>query len=239
MLKILSYLTPIVLLLIGLVFMALASLVQKVGVPQWLTLLLIFAIFNFAIAYYFGMTDRMWSAWAPRKIYQLAPGLILGLLPIGISILASFWKGDAVSFSWEKITFSGMMITLAIVSWEELWFRGMALELGALKFSILGAAVIFGGIFLALHALNPEIHLLREGLELFLAGYTLCACYFYFGSIWAPIGMHFANNFTEALLKENKAPPIEEHKIIYVVVLALVALVLTVAIFRSTLKSGS
>lgn len=45
------------------------------------------------------------------------------------------------------------------------------------------------------HLLNPEINLLKTGPTLFFAGAFLTIVYFYFKTIWLPIGLHFGNNY--------------------------------------------
>lgn len=45
------------------------------------------------------------------------------------------------------------------------------------------------------HSINPNIDLLKTGPTLFFAGALLTIVYFYFKTIWLPIGLHFGNNF--------------------------------------------
>lgn len=58
-----------------------------------------------------------------------------------------------------------------------------------------------GMLFMLIHLMNPEINLLRTGPTLFFAGAFLTIIYFYFKTIWLPIGLHFGNNY---LTLENK-----------------------------------
>ncbi|MCD6013636.1 MAG: hypothetical protein K0Q79_3498 [Flavipsychrobacter sp.] len=54
-----------------------------------------------------------------------------------------------------------------------------------------------------MHAMNPAIDLLKKGPALFFAGALLTILYFYFRSIWIPIGLHFGNNYTGTFLKNK------------------------------------
>lgn len=119
------------------------------------------------------------------------------------------------------------------VYWEELWFRGIFLDLTGQQWSKITASLIFGCCFVFLHMLNPDIKLLNDGFSLFIAGYTLMSlCYFVFETIWAPIGMHLANNLLNSLLLKK----IESNEVTYVLALFLIAVIFTLQInkLRST-----
>ncbi len=124
---------------------------------------------------------------------------------------------------WKEISILSGLFILASVTWEELWFRGIALELGGERYSKTGAAIIFGAVFALLHILNPQIDLLKDGLQLFVAGYTLSICYFVFDSLWAVIGMHFANNLAQAMF----GMPREPRSLFFLIPLGVIALALT------------
>ena len=84
---------------------------------------------------------------------------------------------------------------MAIVAWEELWFRGIFLNQCRKKISAINISVTIGLLFMLVHLLNPEISLLTTGPTLFFAGAFLTIVYFYFKTIWLPIGLHFGNNY--------------------------------------------
>ena len=52
-----------------------------------------------------------------------------------------------------------------------------------------------GSIFMIIHLLNPEIKIIQQGPALFFAGSFLTILYFYYKTIWLPLGLHFGNNF--------------------------------------------
>ena len=47
--------------------------------------------------------------------------------------------------------------------------------------------------------MNPNINLIEAAPDLFFGSMLLSVSYFLFESIWAPIGVHFANNYFESV----------------------------------------
>ncbi|GEM_PF-4836769 len=231
MAKLIQNITPILLVLAGLLLMMFGSFAKKINIPSWLFLLFSFLLFNYLIAFYGGFMNELLSAWSPKKIPYFFVGLIIGIIPVGASFIWSLITGDAPSINYESITLTSLLVTLAIVIWEELWFRGIALEWGASSYGKIAVAVIFALLFLALHFLNPQINLLKNGTELFLAGYTLSIVYFVFGNIWTPIGMHFSNNFIGSLFEKGDSPS-ENYLLLYTLVLAALATFLTTILLK-------
>lgn len=231
--NIISKTVPVSLILVGLGLLFSSFLSLKIGVPQWLYLLLVFLVFNITVARLSGHWKNFITAWSVFKIYNIIYGFILGLLPVGSVLVLAHVYNEPVQFDLEGLTITTLLTTFATVCWEELWFRGIALEWGSVQYSKIGAAVVFGLLFVGLHFLNPQIDMLRHGVELFLAGYTLSIAYFLFGSIWAPVGMHYANNLMGLVLKENTlTSPIENHLMIYTLVLGVLAVTLTFQLTR-------
>ncbi|MCB0408403.1 MAG: CPBP family intramembrane metalloprotease [Bdellovibrionales bacterium] len=218
---------PIILIFAGLGLLALSPLAKQIQTPEWLFLLLAFLAFNLVIARLSGYWKNLMSAWSFKKIPYFILGFTFGLFPSGIVALWVLSKQEIIDIHFGGLTITSILVTLAIGNREELWFRGIALELGSSQYSKLGAAAIFGLLFLGLHALNPQINLFEHGLELFLAGYTLSLVYFLFNGIWAPIGMHFSNNIVDVLFKQNNINPIENNLSIYTAALAGLAVIFT------------
>jgi membrane protease YdiL (CAAX protease family) len=220
--RLFQYLTPVLLLLSCLTFLVLSSALKRLAVPEWASMFVFLLVFNLAVARFTGLVTELREAWNPKKISDLVAGFSLGALPVGAGVASSIFRGTA-SYVIAPFSISGTAVTLLIVSWEELWFRGITLNLAGTRYSKLGAAIVFGTLFMVLHLLNPAVHLLTEGFGLFLAGYTLSTCYFVFQSIWAPIGMHFANNIIESEFGLANAPP----QIINLILLSVIAAVFT------------
>ncbi len=93
------------------------------------------------------------------------------------------------------LTINSIPVTLAIVAWEELWCRGIFLNYCNRSLSTINISLTIGLLFMLVHLRNPEINLLKTGLTLFFAGAFLTIVYFYFKTIWLPIGLHFGNNY--------------------------------------------
>lgn len=197
---------PVLLLLAGIVFLLIAELIQKFGVPQWLTLLACFLAFNLSLSHCLSFHKQLRSAWSIWKIHYVVYGYLIGLFPIVLSTVFNSQYKNLGPEIFEGISIATLLVTLAIVSWEELWFRGMVLNYAASKYTSMGASIVFALLFLLLHAFNPEIDLWKAWPDLLLGGYSLCMAYFVFNSIWAPIGMHFSNNLLESTLAKAGQP---------------------------------
>lgn len=219
--NIFSYIFPIVILLVGLLIMIATSSLIKSPKIECIIILAVFILFNILLAMFLELKERLKAVTAFRKLWHIIPGFLIGSIPIAISYTWLATQNKLPPF--QSMPFITSLLTLATVSWEELWFRGVPLELGATRYSKFGASIIFALIFMLLHLLNPKIDLLQDGIQLFLAGYSLSVCYFAFDSLWAPIGMHFSNNYIQALFGSSTEP----RTIFYTAPLLAVALTLS------------
>jgi len=80
---------------------------------------------------------------------------------------------------------------------EEIIFRGVVFRLFEEGFGTTVAVLLSGAIFGALHAANPGATLASSAAIAVEAGFLLAAAYALTRSLWLPIGLHFAWNFTE------------------------------------------
>lgn len=222
----LSRLLPILILAIGLPLMIGASAIVPNHKIRTIVTLLAFIAYNVLSSRFLNLNRRLKIVWNVRKIWHLLPGFLIGAIPIGAAYICYFMQGSLPAF--QGMTVLSAFLTLATVGWEELWFRGIPLELGAMKYTRFGALVLFAVVFALLHIMNPKISLIEDGLQLFIAGYALGACYFAFDSIWAPVGMHFANNSIQAFFGKSTEP----RTIVYTGPLVVIAFILTFAIWR-------
>jgi len=186
---------PILLLLLGLVFLGLSSKISFL--PPWSILIAAFTAYNIFVAIKFGLTKKLRETWGPARLPAFFPGVLIGLIP-----WLSAYAGDVPMDLNHVAEVSVLRIysTLMIVIWEEMWFRGMPFEMAIHQYGWFKASLIFAAAFVLLHVMNPDINLMRAGIGLFLAGYSLSLCYLAFGSLWASVGMHFANNILSAQL---------------------------------------
>jgi membrane protease YdiL (CAAX protease family) len=191
---------PVLLLSGGLLCLFLSAILSNpwvgISLPNELIMFLLLLGFNYTCARYFKMMPQLVQFLHPRKAHVFFGGLLLGVLPKGIASLSAA-GGHVVWTSLQLPSAAALVSTLLIVSWEELWFRGIVLDYAAHHYTRLGAAAVFSVVFVLMHLLNPEIVLLEAAPDLFLGSMMLCLIYFIANSIWAPIGVHFANNFFE------------------------------------------
>jgi len=182
--------------------------IQQLKLPVWLnTSVLIFIAFlflNLAHLYVFKLKNEINEFWSLRKMYYFPVGIIGGgLISISPTIIGLLTK--QISFS--EITFnpafslSSILLTFVIISWEELWFRGIFLNYCNRHLSAINLSLTIGFLFMLAHALNPKMDLLKTGPTLFFAGALLTILYFYYKTIWLPLGLHFGNNYLGSIIE--------------------------------------
>ena len=182
--------------------MLIMGIAQLLKTPDWLNsafiVLTLFVIINIVTAKILKLKTEIKTFWGFKKIYFLPIGILAGGLIAVSPTLAGLLTG-ASKFSELKFdttfTLTSIAVTLAIVAWEELWFRGIFLNYCNRNLSTINISITIGLLFMLVHLLNPEINLLKTGPTLFFAGVFLTIVYFYFKTIWLPIGLHFGNNY--------------------------------------------
>jgi membrane protease YdiL (CAAX protease family) len=194
-----SYLIIIAYVVVGFMIIGAVQLLKR---PDWLNasfiILLLFSIENITTAKIFGLNNEIKIFWSLRKIIYLPIGFVIGgliaITPILIGLITGIISTNELLLN-TAFTTSSILITLAIVAWEELWFRGIFLNYCYKNLSPIKISITIGLLFMLVHILNPEINLLKKGPTLFFAGAFLTIAYFYFRTIWLPIGLHFGNNY--------------------------------------------
>ena len=182
--------------------MLIMGIAQLLKTPDWLNsafiVLTLFVIINIVTAKILKLKTEIKTFLGFKKIYFLPIGILAGGLIAVSPTLAGLLTG-ASKFSELKFdttfTLTSIAVTLAIVAWEELWFRGIFLNYCNRNLSTINISITIGLLFMLVHLLNPEINLLKTGPTLFFAGVFLTIVYFYFKTIWLPIGLHFGNNY--------------------------------------------
>jgi len=205
--KVKSYLVIIGHLTVGLTIL-IAS--QQLKLPSWLNISIIvfiaFLLLNLTHLYIFKLDKELREYWSLRKIIFLLFGVIGGTLialsPTAIGVITGRLNSSEFTFN-SDISISSIGLTFLIIGWEELWFRGLFLNYCHRQLSSINLSLTIGLLFMLLHILNPKIDLLKTGPTLFFAGALLTILYFYYKTIWLPIGLHFGNNFTGTVLKTS------------------------------------
>ncbi len=169
-----------------------------IHVQEAIPLLVGFVLLNIIEAEYFKQKEAIREYWSPKKWPQFLVAIIAGAfiayLPMLLRVAAGEQPFSATHFFFDASPWP-VLITLLIVSWEEFWFRGIIINQVEKGLGVTVTAIAIGILFMAIHAMNPKMDLLTEGPNLFAAGILLTVSYFYFRSIWVPIGLHFGNNF--------------------------------------------
>jgi len=205
--KVKSYLVIIGHLTVGLTIL-IAS--QQLKLPSWLNISIIvfiaFLLLNLTHLYILKLDKELREYWSLRKIIFLLFGVIGGTLialsPTAIGVITGRLNSSEFTFN-SDISISSIGLTFLIIGWEELWFRGLFLNYCHRQLSSINLSLTIGLLFMLLHILNPKIDLLKTGPTLFFAGALLTILYFYYKTIWLPIGLHFGNNFTGTVLKTS------------------------------------
>lgn len=178
------------------------GIAQLIKIPDWFNsafiVLALFVIVNTLTAKTLNLKSEINTFWALKKIYFLPIGVLAGGLiavsPYLAGLLTGMTKFNELKLD-TAFTFSSIAVTLAIVAWEELWFRGIFLNHCNRNLSTINISITIGLLFMLVHMLNPDINLFKTGPTLFFAGVFLTIIYFYFKTIWLPIGLHFGNNY--------------------------------------------
>lgn len=164
-----------------------------------------FLLLNLAYTTVFKLHKDLREYWAIRKVLYLLVGTAAGLLPGLLPVAAASAAGMHYTSIWhlEELSIGSVLVTFLITSWEELWFRNLILNYCSRSLHPFNIALAMGVLFMLLHALNPQISLMKEGPMLFLAGTLLTALYFCYRNIWLPAGVHFGNNMVGSLVQTN------------------------------------
>lgn len=129
---------------------------------------------------------------------KLFAGIVTGsglqiLTILVIYLFGSFQVITVNPFSAMIIPFT-VAFTVAIL--EEILLRGIVFRITEEKWGSTIALIISGLIFAGLHLVNPHVTLISV-LCITAVGVLLGAAYMYYRSLWVPIAIHFAWNFTQ------------------------------------------
>lgn len=129
---------------------------------------------------------------------KLFAGIVTGsglqvLTILVIYLFGSFQVIVVNPFSAMIIPFT-VAFTVAIL--EEILLRGIVFRITEEKWGSTIALIISGLIFAGLHLVNPHVTIISV-LCITAVGVLLGAAYMYYRSLWVPIAIHFAWNFTQ------------------------------------------
>ena len=149
--------------------------------------------------FYSKYEHRIITELSPKGLWKnLFAGISIGSGLQVLTILVIYLFGGftiiAVNpFSALVIPFT-VAFTVAIL--EEILLRGIVFRLTEEKWGSTIALIISGLIFAGLHLVNPHVTVISV-LCITAVGVLLGAAYMYYRSLWVPIAIHFAWNFTQ------------------------------------------
>lgn len=138
------------------------------------------------------------------KLGRLAPeigkGLLLGLVFIGTTVgiiaLCGKYEISSVQFDWTNLLILlASCFTTACA--EEVLFRGIVFRMIDSRWGLWPALIVSMFTFGAMHLFNTGATIWSAVAIAIEAGLLLGAAYKFSGSLWFPIGIHWAWNFSE------------------------------------------
>lgn len=135
-----------------------------------------------------------------RMAGHTALGLGVGfgyfVVVVGIMMAISLYKIDSYQLPWARLA-DAFFYFLIVAIGEEIIFRGVLFRWIDERFGFWWAMIVSGLIFGLVHLTNDNATLLGAiGIAL-EAGLLLGAAYKWSGSLWLPIGIHWAWNFAQ------------------------------------------
>ena len=129
-------------------------------------------------------------------ILGFGTGVLYFCIIAGVLAMAGVYKAKLGSDSWLEILGSLFFFLLVAVG-EEIVFRGFIFRMIDERFNFVAALVVSALIFGFIHMGNSNATLWSSVAIAVEAGLLLGAAYKYSGTIWLPIGIHWAWNFTQ------------------------------------------
>ena len=152
-----------------------------------------------------------------RALPDLGTGLTIGFmimaLSVGAAAIADIYnitgRGDSSQLVHELVTSAVMPAFL-----EEILFRGILFrwieEFGGTWAGLLISSALFG----AAHAFNPDSSWIATSFIAIEAGVLLGGAYMLTRSLWLPIGLHAAWNFTQGEIFDVPVSGLDEHGLV-------------------------
>ena len=181
--------------------------------PENLTFVFEMYVYSFLptllfVMLYTGLTKKnkpIFQSFMPKYgnngLASLGLGLLVGFLMNSACVVAALLNGDiSISFDFSVVQIPLYILTLFCVciqsSTEEILTRGFLMERSRIHYPLWVAFIFNSVVFASLHLLNPGISALAVA-DLVVVGLAYSAGAWYTKSIWFPMGMHTAWNFTQ------------------------------------------
>lgn len=139
---------------------------------------------------------------AGNRPHMLLIGLAVGFAMNAVCVLGAILTGS-VQLEFTQFSLVGMIAFLIIIliqaSTEEVFCRGFAYQRIKRTYNTTVAILGASAIFSVGHIFNPGVTPLAL-VDIFLTGVLYSQMVIYFDSIWLPMGVHTAWNFTQNIL---------------------------------------
>jgi uncharacterized protein len=131
---------------------------------------------------------------------QVVTGLALGAVLQSLTILVIYVAGGfrVITINPVLVVIPSLVGAFSVAVFEEVIVRGIIFRLLEKRWGSYVALAVSAFIFGAMHLANPNSSLLAATGLAIQAGLLLASAYIYSRSLWFPIAIHFAWNFTEA-----------------------------------------
>ena len=141
---------------------------------------------------------------AGNRLSALLWGLLVGFVMNFGCIVWALLAGDIklfLNFTLSQIPFFLFALVCVFIqsTTEELWCRGFMYERINVHYPLWVAILVNGLFFAALHTANPGAGVLPI-VDIAICGLSFSIAKWYTGSIWFPMGIHTAWNFTQNYL---------------------------------------
>ncbi|MDO4849495.1 MAG: CPBP family intramembrane metalloprotease [Coriobacteriia bacterium] len=137
-----------------------------------------------------------------NRPHMLVIGLVVGFAMNAVCVLGAILAGS-VQLEFTQFSIVGFLAFLIIIliqaSTEEVFCRGFAYQRIKRTYNTTVAILGASAIFSVGHILNPGVTPLAL-VDIFLTGVLYSQMVIYFDSIWLPMGVHTAWNFTQNIL---------------------------------------
>lgn len=135
-------------------------------------------------------------------IKNVTLGIALGATLQALTIMVIYLKGGYQVLSINPFIFIIPPLTMALTSaiFEEILLRGIIFRIAEEKLGSYFALIISAVLFGAMHLANPHSSFTAATAIAIQAGLLLAAAYIYSRSLWLPIAIHFAWNFTQSAI---------------------------------------
>ena len=140
--------------------------------------------------------DLLMRKFIPQTVLGLVIGFLFFVFVAGVLMLVGVYRIDGYHADWNALGDAFFWFLLVAVG-EEIIFRGVLFKWIDERFGFWWAIGVSGLLFGLVHWMNPGGTLWASIAIAIEAGVLLGAAYKWSGTLWLPIGIHWAWNFTQ------------------------------------------